>query len=309
MPSYLGRLLLLSSASFFLVQIAVGALVASLARAAVCRAGTMRPLRAARFLITLRLLPTAFSMVVVAILCVPSYLRFEPRAAEEEVGFVCLAAAAFGVLFCAVAASRAVTALIRSARYVQQCGGEESRVEGAWIVRQSAGLALAGILRPRLLISENALNELSKDQLAVALAHETAHRASRDNLKRLLILLAPPIFPAMRLLERAWLKSAEWAADDRAANGDADRSAALAEALVRVARLQSGVSMPSLVTSLVEADEDLSERVDRLLEPAPVEESQRRGGATAFAFGAIFLLSIAMTSMQTVHRLLEYLLD
>ena len=58
------------------------------------------------------------------------------------------------------------------------------------------------------------------------------------------------------MLEQAWAKSAEWAADDQATSGDADRSAALAEALVIIARLQAGVAMPRLVTSLVEADED-----------------------------------------------------
>ena len=47
-PSYLVRLLLLSSASFFLVQLVAGMLIARMAPAAVRRAGTMRPRRAAR---------------------------------------------------------------------------------------------------------------------------------------------------------------------------------------------------------------------------------------------------------------------
>ena len=111
MSSYLARLLLLSSASFFLVQLVVGAAIAWLAPAAIRRAGNMRPLHAARFLLTLRLLPTALAIIVVAVLCVPSYLRFEPRAAEEEVGFVCLAAAVLGAMFCSIAVSRAVVAL------------------------------------------------------------------------------------------------------------------------------------------------------------------------------------------------------
>lgn len=307
-PSYLGRLLLLSSAAFFLVQIVVQALIALIAPAAVRRAGTMRPQRAARFLLTLRLLPAAFAAMVVTGLCVPSYLRFEPRVGEEEAGFVCVAAAILGAAVCAAAIFRALHALIRSSLYIRRSGGVESQVQGetVWIVPQSAGLALAGILHPRLLISERALRELSPEQLAVALRHERAHRESRDNLKRLLILLVP--LPGLRMLERAWLKCAEWAADDRAASGEVDRSA-LAEALVRVARLQVGIAMPRLVTSLVEADEDLSLRVDRLLEPAPVDESSLRVGAIALSMAAVVIFSTALCSMHTVHKLLELLLD
>jgi len=312
-PSYISRLLLLSSASFFLVQMMVGTLIAFVAPEAIRRAAGMRSERAARFLLTLRLLPSAFSATVVALLCVPSYLRFEPRIAEEEVGALCLAMAIFGAALFAAAIYRTVSALIRSSLYVRECRGVESSVEGerVWIVKQNAGLALAGIVHPRLLISEAAMSLLSRDQLAVALQHECAHRASRDNLKRLLMLLSPPVFPRLRMLEHAWIKSAEWAADDQAAGGDAHRSAALAESLVRIARLQTGIGMPRLVTSLVEADEDLSLRVDRLLEPEPVDESTLRGGAIALAGAALLIFSIAMnpSSMRMVHHALERLLD
>ena len=310
-PSYLSRLLLLSSASFFLVQVITGALIAFIAPAAIRRAEAMPPERAARFLLALRLLPSAFAALAVALLCVPSYLRFEPRIAEEEAGFVCLTAATLGAWICLVAITKALGALIRSYQYVRQCGGTESCIAGerVCVVKQSAGLALAGIVKPRLLISEAALHLLSRDQLAVALRHERAHRSSHDNLKRLLILLAPSVFPQLRMLEQAWVKSAEWAADDHAAGGDAHRSAALAEALVSIARLQAGIAMPRLVTSLVEADEDLSLRVDRLLEPGLTRESTFRAGAIAFSVAVVLIFSIGMSSLHTVHHLLERLLD
>lgn len=309
--SYLGRLMLLAGASFFLVQIVVATLIALIAPAALRRAGAMSPGRAARFLLTLRLLPASSSAIVVATLCVPSYLRFEPRVDAEEVGFLCVASAILGASLCVIAIYRTLGALIRSSVYVHRCGGFQSRVEGepVWIVKQSAGLALTGIFHSRLLISEGAMRVLSDDQLAVALRHESAHKESRDNLKRLLILLAPSIFPRLRLLEQAWAKCAEWAADDRAAQGDADRAAALAEALVRVARLQTGICMPPLVTSLVEADEDLSLRVNRLLETAPVGESNFRASAIALSGAALLVFSIALSSLHTVHHLLERLLD
>jgi beta-lactamase regulating signal transducer with metallopeptidase domain len=269
--------------------------------------------RAARVLLTLRLLPAAFSTLIVVALCVPSYLRFEPRMAEEEVGIACGAAAIFGVAICAAALYRTLRALIRSSLYVRQCGGRESNIEGekVWIVPQSTGIALAGIMHPRLLISERAIAELSGDQLAVALRHERAHRISRDNLKRLLILLAPAIFPALRALELAWIQCSEWAADDRAAEGDPDRSVALAAALVRVARLQSGIATPALVTSLVEADEDLSLRVERLLHATPVRQPNLRFEKIALSCAALLIASIAFNpaGLHIVHQLLEKLLD
>jgi beta-lactamase regulating signal transducer with metallopeptidase domain len=308
MPSYSVRLLLLSCATFFIVQWLVAALVALIAPAAIRRAQTMRPHRAARFLLTLRLLPAGFSIFAVAALCVPSYLRFEPRIAGEEVGIACLVAAIFGALIGAIAICKTVAAQIRSSSY--QRGGFKSNIEGetVWIVRHSAGLALAGIARPRLLISECALTGLSGDQLAVALRHEHAHRASRDNLKRLLILLAPAIFPRLQILDREWAKYAEWAADDRAVKGDAGRSIALATALVQVARLQSGIAMPLLVTSLVEADEDLSQRVDRLLHSAPVSQPSPRYELMALSFAASLIVAFAL-NLRLVHRLLEHIYD
>jgi beta-lactamase regulating signal transducer with metallopeptidase domain len=309
-PSYFSRLLLLSSGSFFLVFMILAAIVSWIAPAAVRRAASMRPQQAARWLLTLRLLPASLSAMVVALLCVPSYLRFEPHIPGEEAGVVCLAAALLGLSILGLALYRALSALIRSAAYLGQCDGRESQLNGEkiWIVPDGAGLALAGIVRPRLLISERAAAHLSSDQLAVALQHERAHRASRDNLKRLLIQLAPAVFPRLRTLEQAWIQCAEWAADDRATEGDPDRSTALAAALVQVARLQSGLPMPALVTSLVAADEDLAQRVNRILDAPAIAEPNRRFELFAFSSAAILIAILAM-NLRMVHLLLESLLD
>jgi beta-lactamase regulating signal transducer with metallopeptidase domain len=309
-PSYFSRLLLLSSGSFFLVFMLLAGIASWIAPAAVRRAATMRPQRAARWLLTLRLLPASVSAMAVALLCVPSYLRFEPHIPREEAGVVCLAAALLGVSILGLALYRALSALIRCAAYLGRCDSRESQLDGerVWIVADGAGLALAGILHPRLLISERAAAELSSEQLGVALRHERAHRASRDNLKRLLIQLAPAIFPRLRTLELAWAQCAEWAADDRATEGDPDRSTALAAALLQVARLQSGLPMPALVTSLVAADEDLTQRVNRILDTPAIAEPNRRFELFAFSSAAVLIAILAM-NLPMVHLLLESLLD
>ena len=311
MPSYVIRLLLLSSASYFLVQMLASVFVAWIAPAAIRRAPAMEPRRAAHFLFALRILPATLSAIVVAVLCVPSYLRFEPRAAEEEIGVACLAAAILGFAAFAFAIYRALSALIRSALYVRKWSTGTARFENEtlWVVNSGSALALAGILRPRLLISERAMRDLSKDQLAAALRHEHAHRMAFDNLKRLMIQLAPPFLPRMRSLERAWTKAAEWAADDRAAQGEDDRSQ-LASALVRVARLQSGMPVPALVTLLVDAEEDLSLRVDRLLIAAPQPERAFYSASIALAAGSLIAaVALSPSALRFVHQLLEHLLD
>jgi hypothetical protein len=310
-PSYLSRLLLLSSASFFVVLIFFAALVAWLAPAAIRLTSGMGPRRAARWMLMLRLLPAALSAMIVGVLCVPSYLRFEPHVSNEEAGLLSLSAAILGGAVCALAIYRACSALLRSSLYLRRAGGRESMVHGerVRIVGDGAGLALAGLMPPRLLISESAIAGLSSDELAVALRHEQAHRESSDNWKRLLIQLSPAVFSRLRRLEHEWVKHAEWAADDRATEGNADRSAALAAALVRVARLQNCGAMPALVTSLVSAGEDLEQRVDRLLETQVVAEAPKRGfEAIALASATLLIGGLAM-NLRLVHVLLESLLD
>src|SRR5437763_4852832 len=84
------RLLCLCLAAFFLVHLAMGLVVLAITPAAVRRAQRMSPRLATRWLLTLRLVPLACSLFVVAAFCVPSYLWLEPQAAAEQAGLVCL---------------------------------------------------------------------------------------------------------------------------------------------------------------------------------------------------------------------------
>jgi beta-lactamase regulating signal transducer with metallopeptidase domain len=177
-------------------------------------------------------------------------------------------------------------------------------------------LAVAGVFRPRLVISRRVMRGLSSQQREAALRHERAHCASGDNLKRFLILLAPDILPFVRSfsgLERAWSKFTEWAADDVATAGDPQRALSLASALVRVARMGSKPNLGYLSCSLLGGNQELSERVDRLLRPQSQPQKRVKvllpliTGAGTLAVSAFAVMTLWPGSLSLVHRALEQL--
>lgn len=322
---YLARLACLSLAAFFLVHAALGMAVSALTPWAVRFAARVAPAYGARVLLGLRLFPAGFGLFVVAGLCTPSYLWLEPKGAPEAMGLACLAAASMGLIIWGRSLARATCAMARSARHIRQCRmrSREMRLPGermaAWVVDGPAPcVMLAGVLRPRLVISRGVVAALSAEQLSAAIRHERAHGISRDNLKRLLVLLAPgilPFVPGYRNLERAWQKTTEWAADDRAAAGKTRASLSLAAALVRVARLGSAVSTPVLATSLMAGGADLSERVDRLLGPARRTARRTRhepiltASAGLLLTGALSAVLAHPVTLHSAHEFLEFLIQ
>jgi Zn-dependent protease with chaperone function len=318
------RLLFLCLAAFFLVHLAVGLVVLAISPAAVRRVERIAPRSAARWLLALRMAPLACALFVVAALCVPSYLWLEPEAAAEEAGVACLVSALLGLAVWCFSIVRGVRAAARSLRYIDRCqrAGFGTRLAGdrspVWVMEGAAGyLMLAGIVRPRLFISRTVMTALSPEQLEAAVRHEGAHRVSRDNLKRLLLLLAPGILPFFRgfgSLEAHWARFTEWAADDSAVDGDSRRSLSLAAALVRVARLTPAPYPSPVITSFLGEGGDLAARVDRLLSMAPVSDKSKRGTPVVTASAALVLTGLLVAAMlqpatfYSVHRLLEELI-
>jgi Peptidase family M48 len=321
---YAPRLFCLCVALFFVVNAGAGLIVSAASGAAMRVAGTMRARGAARFLFGIRILPFALGIGAVLGLCIPSYLWFEPQGTPERVGVGCVALVVLGAASWLVAMGRASRALAISRR----CGrlwketGHEYRLPGessrAMVVEKEAPLlALAGILRPRLIVSRGVLEALSDDQLDVALDHENAHRVSRDNLKRLLLLLVPDSIPfvhGLGTLEEGWARVAEWAADDEAVQGDSNRAVSLASALLRVARMGPGPRLSFLHSSLVGGDRDLAARVERLLEfetgnGQPASQTRSLTLGAGFAMSALIATLLAAPAiLSSVHRLLELFL-
>lgn len=328
--AYLFRLVCLSLASFFLVNGIAGAGTTLLSSVAIRFAEKVRPRFASRFLFVARMLPSFLGLAVMLGLCVPSYLWFEPRIESERVGSACLVLAGFA----AIAFFRS---LLRTARAIRASAllrrewlhsGDDAllREKGLQAVMNGKAmvvpnkeplLALTGVFRPRMVISQGVMTELSEEQLGVAVRHEVAHRDSRDNLKRLLLVLSPEFFPfanGFGVLEKTWARFSEWAADDEAVQGDSHRALSLATALLRVARMGARPQLSVLHTCLLPEDDLLAARVGRLLrvEPLRVDNGPRTRSRAIFrgaCFGACaMMLAGVPTILSSVHRLLELFL-
>lgn len=321
---YTLRLLCLCFASFFLVHAALG-LAAWIATPSATRVGeAMRPRSGARFLLALRLLPVTLATFAVMAFCVPSYLWLETNEATERVGLACCAMALLGAVVCASSLIRSARALWLSARHSMQYKHEgqsacPNHSLPVTVMNSDAPvLALAGIVRPRIVVSRGVLQTLSQEELEAALAHEEVHHRSADNLKRLALFLAPDILPFSRAftrLDRTWSKLIEWAADDDATSGDARRSVSLAAALVHMARLGGKAAASPLTSSFLKSDDELPARVNRLLGLAPAhEEAPSRRTRIALGAAVALAVSLAVAAMVrpetffSVHRLLEQLL-
>lgn len=319
---YLSRLLCIGLASFFVIHFFASLAVAFLAPGAIRAAQALSPRQASRRLLSLRLFPFGLAISVVFGLCVPSYFFFEPERTNERVGAACLFLALMGCVLCVSAFSRGIRAVTASHLFSKRCRrtGRETALAGdcarAIVIEGSAPfLALAGILHPRLIISEGVVKALSEEELSAALGHERAHERLRDNLKRLSIFLTPGIFPrfhGFRELERSWIKFAEFAADEEAVAGDARRSLALASALVQVARLGSASRLTPVAVSFLEDASDLSARVDRLLLTSATacstrHVSWRTVGSVAILAGCFAPLVFKPSTFQLVQSILEHL--
>jgi hypothetical protein len=322
LPYYL-RLLCLCLATFYVVHSVVWLVVRSASSASVRIAGTMRPRMASRLLFAVRMAPAAVTGFLVLGFCVPSYIWLEPDIAGERVGWFCLLAAMCGAAVWSASLIRGVISVVRTEKYVRLCRREPQTakrppgVADVVILNDAiAVMAVAGVVHPRLVVSRSVLDALTEEQQEAAFRHEAAHQASGDNLKRLCLLMSPDVVPfvgGLRRMERAWATFTEWAADDEAVDGDQDRALSLASALVRVAKLGVHPAPGYVLSSLLDDDQDLETRVDRLLrEPAyaekpmqPVLSFLRSAALVVGGIGATLLLWPG--SLANIHQLLEHL--
>ncbi len=255
-----------SLALFWLSYCALSALVASGWR----YLNRLRDLSAgasAALLFGARMFPLVASAAGVLVFAAPSFMLLEPRATDEEVGIAPLVLAGCCLVFFSVGAVRLIRAQAKTSRVIAGWLQGASALEiGATAPTFQATadippLALAGVCRPRLLLSKSTVALLSSDELNSAVRHEIAHIQFHDNLKKLALRFA--WFPGMNKLEQAWRDAAEVAADE-AAVSNVQEALDLAAALIKVSRLVPSQSLPAISMGLVQ-DGSVSARVERLL--------------------------------------------
>jgi beta-lactamase regulating signal transducer with metallopeptidase domain len=265
-------------------------------------------------LLALRLLPAALSAFFVVAVFLPAHLLYEPAEADESFGIGLLLMATMGLMLIGRSILRAARVLRTDLRLAAITTRIAERTEIAiFEVTGLAGVSLAGILRPKILIGSAALAELTPAELDVAISHELAHRRSRDNFKRFLICCAPDVFgllPAARRLEDRWDAETECQADADAVAGDDRRAVMLASALVKVARLTRPAAIsPSPAWSGFHVAALLETRVKRLVGG---ETSVRRPGAALWPSIAIAAVAVPAAAWMldlsyAVHQVTEAL--
>jgi beta-lactamase regulating signal transducer with metallopeptidase domain len=271
----------------------------------------------ADLLFGLRSSPLATAVTVTVAFTVPSFVLLEPRSIVEPIGIAPLLLGLCGLLLAAFGVWNAVRALKTASRAIALWTSEASLVESPGevpvvrISRVVPALTVAGILKPRILMSGAAEFLLTERELQTAVRHELAHVRRRDNLKKLLLRLLG--FPGMAALEAAWLEATELAADD-AAVFNAGEALDLAAALIKLSRLAPFEAQVDLTAALVHSPVAvMNVRVERLL--AWNEERRvptRRGRSLWCAAGAALALVAAFAVtygelLVRVHSATEWL--
>ncbi|MGA2262101.1 MAG: hypothetical protein ABSH28_11760 [Acidobacteriota bacterium] len=282
----------------------------------------------ARFLFFLRIAPGCAAILCVGVLFIPAYVFNEPRHTTEVVTAklgLLAAVSLFGIVF---AFWRGIEACLVTRRLVRDWlqHGEPVQIERVTIPafrfqHRFPVIAIVGAMRPKLFIANQIFHSLTSEEISAAVAHESGHLSAADNFKRWLLRVCRNylfIVPYGRSLERAWIESAELAADEHAAMGGASVALNLASALVKVARLVPRGSKPAMFAgaSLVAPDlGSIRTRVLRLTQLASQSDSPRKantrvsGLALGVCFSALMISAILIISssglLGAIHSALE----
>ena len=254
-------------ATFGVVTTTVRLAARPLERAALRLAGAGR-CRSGDFL-TLRLMPLVAAGIVVCILILPAFARFEPRGHEESAGAPIVALAAVGAALLASAGWRVLRDVRATRRLVRTWLARARPLDAGDILLDAFAVdtpeplvAITGFVRHRLFLSERVLAACKPAELAAVVAHERAHARTFDNLRCLLVRACVGACRRDRHdheMERAWSAAVEHDADEYAIRGGV-AGVDLASALVNVVRLGQSPLLDSPVSAFHEGD-DLQRRV------------------------------------------------
>ncbi len=290
--------------------------LASMAAWIVGRSLSRREAPAPVALLAVRLLPAAVASVFTAFVFAPGHIRLEPPDAEESIGFAIGAFALTGLIIVGRSAWRALQVMTAARRVRRWLHLPIATTAGnAWQVDGFAGVSLAGVIRPRILVGSQARQLLTSDELEAAVAHEAAHRRAFDNVKRCVMFCAPDLFgwsATAQRLESQWRAAAESQADTRAVHGDPGRAVHLASALVKIARLGATPRTPahSPVWSTFHEPSLLEVRVRQLVNGSRMRQSHllMPAALTACVTASVVALAWTADAATRVHHLTEHLI-
>jgi beta-lactamase regulating signal transducer with metallopeptidase domain len=283
-----------------------------------CRQSSAR--RCADSLFVLLMIPWAASAVVTLAFAVPSFLLLEPRAVQESMSPVLVVLCICGMVVMLAGIWNAAAALLRAASTVARwsngarvIGRSDAGPGRTVLLLRTKGaappLTAAGILRPRVWLSDAAELVLTERELRCALRHEVVHIDRRDNLRKLLLRAVSP--PGMTQLETAWREATEMAADD-AAVSNASEALDLAVAVIKLSRLAPLLAAGELTTALVHSPaESVNARVERLI--AWTERQRSAPGyllrySLCAAAAVVATLAVSYSSLLAqVHAATEWL--
>ncbi|MFN7975223.1 MAG: M56 family metallopeptidase [Acidobacteriota bacterium] len=260
----------------------------------------------------LRALPSAAGAAVALGLVLPSYLAFEPAGLAEPIGLplaVAATAAALLVVASAARAARVARATHATVRAWMD-GSAPCDIPGGLPIPASTIahtfplVAVAGLVRPRLLIARQVVETLSAAELRAVAEHEMAHLESRDNLRTLLRYAYPDVLswlPEGKRMMADVDQETEIRADARAAEGG--MAVDLAAALIKVARLAPPGRLAVPLAALHDGG-SISERVERLLSDRPGAPPRRSVGV-AVLLAVIPLALFAAPILFAVHQAAE----
>jgi hypothetical protein len=299
--------------SYGLVMVCGSILVAPVLRLA---ARVPDPLRRARWLVALRLVPAGLGILISSGLVLPAFVWLEPRQTAESVsgGMVLLASAS--ALVIALGLFRGAHSLWTTNLLVRRLGRDSTPVATplspltgipAFAVNEAFPLvSLVGWFRPRLFVSRTVLSHCSEDELAAVVAHEAGHLRRGDHWTRLILRACPDILSLTRLgasIEAIWAASAEQVADDHAARFSPTGSVDLASALVKVARLATAAHPGTMPSTALYRGGGVAARVKRLLErpPSPLEPV-RPWPPALFGVSTLLLVPAAAAALGLLDR-------
>lgn len=271
--------------------------------------------RRASWLSRLCLTPMGLALFASLGLVLPAFLVYEPRETREILPPLVVALAAAGILLAALGFARLLIGAWKTRRVVKawSAGAERVELPGVAVPAFRVDLpvpvvALAGWRHPRLFVAATVLDRCDSRLVAAMAAHESGHRRSGDNLKRLVLRACASPLDSIRVGREMfldWEGACEEAADDAAIHAGA-RAADLADALLAVARL-APACWPAIPAAAFYRGDSLERRVRRLVAGVPPVRGRSRVPALVVSLLLIVGWLLAMGPLlQPLHQFVEW---